>query len=294
MEKIEQYGFAKINLHLDVTGRRPDGFHCVKTVMQSVSLCDKVTLALRSDGEISVSCNAGGVPLDDSNLAARAVRAYCREAGRFFGADITIEKNIPVAAGLGGGSADAAATLKAIRKADSFGMRTASFYGVASELGSDVPFCIAGGTMLGEGKGDILRPLSDMPPCTIVIARGAQGVSTPAAYRMLDEKYSDFADGAYEPRSIVVLRRALDDGDIYGVAANMYNIFEGPVSSIRPEVAQIRSEMLSGGAIGAMMSGSGPSVFGIFTDPSLAAKVAERLRAKDIFACVCKPQNKSE
>lgn len=291
MKTSVQYGFAKINLHLDITGRRDDGFHTVKTVMQGLTLCDKVTFTQRDDDIVTVDCNVSGVPLDDSNLVVRAVREYCKVTGRKIGADIVIEKNIPMAAGLAGGSADAAATLKALRQLDDVGMPIARFYGIASELGSDVPFCIAGGTALGEGKGDLLRPVSSMPECTIVVACGAEGVSTPAAYAMLDKKYRSFAAGEYEPRSTVALKRALDDGDIYGVAANMYNIFEEPISSVRPEVRRIKEDMLSGGAIGAMMSGSGPSVFGIFVDETLADKVCDTLRARGVFACVCKPHN---
>ena len=291
MNTVVQYGFAKINLHLDIAGRRADGFHTVKTVMQSLTLCDTVTLTTRDDSNIILSCNVEGVPLDESNLAARAVKAYRAVSGFDVGVDIAIEKNIPMAAGLAGGSADAAATLKALREIDDVGMPIARLYGIGSELGSDVPFCIAGGTALGEGKGDILRPLSPMPDCTVVVACGKDGVSTPAAYAMLDKKYCGFAEGAYEPRSTAELKRALDDGDIYGVAANMYNIFEEPIASVRPEVGRIKDIMLSGGAIGAMMSGSGPSVFGIFTDADLACKVVTRLREIDVFACTCKPQN---
>ena len=290
MRTTEQYGFAKINLHLDVTGRRPDGFHTVKTIMQSLTLRDKIILTARNDGEISLSCNVPGVPLDESNLAARAVRAYSKVREINIGADIVIEKNIPMAAGLAGGSADAAAVLKAMREIDDGGMPIARLYDTASTLGSDVPFCIAGGTALGEGKGDILRPLSNMPDCTVVVACGTEGVSTPMAYSMLDKKYNNFVEGAYEPRSTAALKRALDDGDIFGVAANMYNIFEGPIAEVRPEVRRIKEIMLSGGAIGAMMSGSGPSVFGIFTDDALAQKTAERLKTLGIFACTCNPQ----
>ena len=291
MKTNEQYGYAKINLHLDVTGRRPDGFHTVKTVMQSLTLCDKITLTVRRDSEITLSCNVPGVPLDESNLASRAVRAYSKVREINVGADIVIEKNIPMAAGLAGGSADAAAVLKAMRHIDSGRMPIARLYGIASELGSDVPFCIAGGTAHGEGKGDILRPLSNMPDCTVVVACGTEGVSTPMAYSMLDKKYNNFVEGAYEPHSTVALKRALDDGDIFGVAANMYNIFEEPIASVRPEVGRIKEVMLNGGAIGAMMSGSGPSVFGIFTDDALARKTVERLKTLGIFACTCNPQS---
>ena len=291
MRTIEQYGFAKINLHLDVAGRRYDGFHTVKTVMQSLSLCDKIALTPRNDGKFTVSCNVSGVPLDASNLAVRAAMAYAKVKGLKFGVDIVIDKNIPMAAGLAGGSADAAAVLKIMRQIDGGAMPIARLYGIASDLGSDVPFCIAGGTALGEGKGDVLRPLSGMPDCTVVVACGNESVSTPMAYSMLDDKYNGFAKGIYEPRSTAALKRALDDGDIFGVAINMYNIFEEPISSVRPEVRQIKEIMLGGGAIGAMMSGSGPSVFGIFTDDALAQKTVERLKTLGIFACTCNPQN---
>lgn len=291
MIPIVRNGYAKINLHLDVTGRMENGFHSVRTVMQSLDLCDTVSVRPREDGKITVSCNVEGVPCDASNLAVRAALEYFRVRGVSMGLDITIDKRIPVAAGLAGGSADAAATLRCVYALDGGRMPIARVYGIASELGSDVPFCIAGGTSYGEGKGDLIRPLSSMPDCTVVVACGGEGVSTPMAYGLLDRKYNGFADGAYQPRSLAALRSALEIGDLVGVARNMYNVFEEPIMEVRPTVRLIKDTMLDGGAIGAMMSGSGPSVFGIYTDADAAARTAGTLRSLGIAAHVCRPKN---
>lgn len=288
---IEICGYAKINLHLDITGKMANGFHSVRTVMQSIDLYDKVRLTPRDDLAVTVRCNVEGVPCDRSNLAVRAVEEYFRVTGRRMGVDIEIEKNIPMAAGLAGGSADAAAALRAIFELDGGSMPIARLYGVASELGADVPFCIAGGTSYGEGKGDILRPMSAMPDCIIVVACGGEGVSTPAAYSLLDSRYSDFSEGAYTPHNLLSLRRALDDGDISALATSIYNIFEQPIMEIRPTVKLIKDIMLECGALGAMMSGSGPSVFGIYTDAEAAKRAAERISEHHIFAAVCAPKS---
>ncbi len=280
-------GYAKINLHLDVTGIMENGFHCVNNIMQSVSLCDTVTLKMREDGIITVDCDIEGVPKNESNLAYRAARLFCERAKASVGADIYIEKNIPMAAGLAGGSADAAATLKGMNELCGAPLSQDELCAIGSELGSDIPFCIVGGAAFADGKGDILHPFPKMPDCIIVVACGGEGVSTPQAYRMLDQKYDSFC--SYTPVDTSALRSAAERGDIVDIAKNTFNIFEQPVLAVRPVAAAIKKAMTDGGAIRAMMSGSGPSVFGIF-DSDEAAEQAARIIAKmGVTPYICRP-----
>lgn len=289
MNAITELGFAKINLHLDIVGRREDGYHDVVTVMQSLSLCDRVTVSLREDAAITVGCNREGVPTDERNLAVRAARLYIDAIGVAYGLHIEIEKKIPMAAGMAGGSADAGATLRALNRLFDKPLDTDALCALGARLGADVPFCIVGGSAYADGRGDCLHPFAPMPDCTIVAACGGEGVSTPWAYRLLDEAYSDFDGTSYVPRSTDALEAAMNDKDIRAVCEAMYNVFEAPVLSARPVAAAIRQMMLDGGALGAMMSGSGPSVFGIFDDSTLAEKVAERLLNDGYFAECCHP-----
>ena len=290
MKKSVHNGYAKINLHLDVTGVLADGFHRVLTVMQSLSLCDTVTLTRVEGDGISVCCNVQGVPLDEKNLAVKAVRKYFERAGIFMGVHIDIEKRIPMAAGLAGGSADAAAALKAINELCGFPLDLEQLCAIASELGSDVPFCLVGGTAMGEGKGDILTPLPKMPNCTIVVACGGEGVLTPWAYRELDRIHGGFLSAdLYTPKDVLPLIDALERKSVEDVAAELYNIFEEPVLACRPQAARLKKTMLEGGAIGALMSGSGPSVFGIFTDDDAAEHTARLIEKLGITPHICKP-----
>ena len=290
MQKYIKKGYAKINLHLDVTGILDNGFHRVATVMQSVSLCDTVTLTKREDDKITISCDVPGVPCNESNLAARATALYLERTGIRMGAHIDIEKHIPMAAGLAGGSADAAATLLAINEACGEPLSLDELCAIASELGSDVPFCLVGGAALGEGKGDVLTPLPKMPDCTLLVACGGEGVSTPWAYRELDRIYGGFLSAdLYAPKDTAALMSALGDGDLGRVASNIYNVFEAPVLSCRPVAASLKDAMLQDGAIGAMMSGSGPSVFGIFEREADALSAAENIGKMGVTPHICKP-----
>ncbi|MBE6577630.1 MAG: 4-(cytidine 5'-diphospho)-2-C-methyl-D-erythritol kinase [Ruminococcaceae bacterium] len=280
-------GYAKINLHLDVTGIMENGFHAVNNIMQSVSLCDTVTLKERLDGVITVDCNIDKVPKNESNLAYRAARLFCERTGVCIGADIYIEKHIPMAAGLAGGSADAAATLKGMNELCAYPLSEDELCAIGGELGSDIPFCIVGGAAFADEKGDVLHPFPKMPDCTIVIACGGEGVSTPLAYRMLDDKYDRFC--SYTPADTLALRKAAECGDIANIAKNTFNIFEQPVLSVRPVAAAIKQAMINGGAIRAMMSGSGPSVFGIFIDEHTAVEAARLISALGVTPHICKP-----
>lgn len=289
MKSITEIGYAKINLHLDITGRREDGYHDVCTVMQSISLCDRVTVTLREDAQITLACNREGVPCDERNLAVRAARLYMDELGTQMGLHIEIDKHIPMAAGMAGGSADAAATLRALNRLLDMPMNTATLCAIGAKLGADVPFCIVGGVAYADGRGDRLAPFAPMPDCTIVAACGGEGVSTPWAYGLLDKTYSNFDGTRYTSHTTDALEAAMREGDLFGVATTMYNVFEAPILAERPVAASVRQSMLKGGALGAMMSGSGPSVFGIFDDAARAAEVAKQLLNKGYFAECCRP-----
>lgn len=293
-KSISVFGYAKINLHLDITGRLDGGYHRVATVMQSVSLCDVVTVTLRDADGFSLACNVEGVPTDSKNLAIRAAELYCQTVGEKPSAHIVIDKKIPMAAGLAGGSTDAAATLIAMNRLHGERLSTQELCLLGAQLGADVPFCMMCGTAYGDGRGDRLDPLPQMPDCAIVVACGGEGVSTPWAYGLLDSLYDDFsANSTYVPREFESLCTALKGKNLLGVCSNLYNIFESGVLPERPVAQKIRQFLTEQGALAAMMSGSGPSVFGIFSDDQLAAQVAESLKKQGVFACVCRPMDRN-
>lgn len=292
MDRIKETGYAKINLHLDITGKRDDGYHTVQTVMQTISLKDEITLTRRRDGEIYVTCNMGGVPTDGSNLAVRAAELYRARIGEVRGFDIDIDKNIPMAAGMAGGGADAAAVLRALNRLYNNPLSVEELCRIAAELGADVPFCVVGGTAYADGRGDILYPFAEMPECALVAACGGKSVSTPWAYRRLDELYRDFDGSSYRPVGTDNLQKAIEGGELSRISQSLYNIFEEPILAERPVAEEIRQCMLDYGALGAMMSGSGPSVFGIFSDDHRAKKAANRLCERGFFAEACRTVKK--
>lgn len=284
MTKVRLKAYAKINLHLDVVSKYGNGYHEVRTVMQTISLCDDVEVGLSEDGKNSIRCDIPSVPTDERNIAWRAADAFFEASGIRGGANIKIVKRIPMAAGMAGGSADGAAVLRALNKLCGYPLSEEALLSLGGRLGADVPFCIRGGTGYADGIGAALHYFPEMPVCHIVAACGKEGVSTPWAYSTLDAKYSDFADGAYTPVSVEPLRSAFESGNTADIAKNMYNIFEGAIEPERPEVTTIKSLMLESGAIGAMMSGSGPSVFGIFDTEDGAMAALKRLGGEGVAA----------
>lgn len=287
---VSVFGYAKINLHLDITGRLENGYHAVNTVMQTISLCDEVTVTLREDETIFASCNISDVPTDEKNLAVRAALLLREAVGGSFGAEIRIQKTIPMAAGLAGGSADAAATLVGLNRLLGEPCSRQQLCEIGSQLGADVPFCIVGGTRFADGKGDVLHDFPKMPECAMVVACEGEGVSTPWAYRRLDEAYGNFEKAfGYLPKSIEPLKQVLTEKNLRGIAETMFNIFEAPVLAERPVAAELRSLFLSSGALGAMMSGSGPSVFAIFASEKDAENAVELLKKKGYRGFLCHP-----
>lgn len=281
-------GYAKINLHLDVVGKMENGYHRVETVMQTVSLYDDVTLSRKKEGGFSLRCNVRDVPTDGRNLAIRAAQLFCEATGVSEHLDIAIDKRIPMAAGMAGGSADAAAVLIGMNRLNGELLSVDELCALGGRLGADVPFCIVGGTAYADGRGEILHPFPSMPACAIVIACAGEGVSTPWAYGLLDERYRDFADASAHG-TLGILREAMVRGDLLEVAHGTYNIFETPVLERRPVAAEIRDSLEKNGALVARMSGSGPSVFGIFAGEREARTAVSALEQQGYHPYLCYP-----
>ncbi len=264
---LESRANGKINLYLDVLSRGEDGFHNIKSIMQSVSLCDRLIVsAARSAGcGISIACDVSYVPCDERNIAYKAAACYLRKSGITAEVNISICKRIPVSGGMAGGSTDAAAVLRALNKLFGGTLSNDKLYEAAKSLGSDVPFCLMGGTALCEGRGEILTPLKSRAKLLLLIVPSSEIVSTPWAYARLDELYGDFCTQSNEARCSL-LEKALEEGDVGGICDNIYNIFESAVLPERPVAKRAKELMLECGARGAMMSGSGPTTFGIFED----------------------------
>ena len=259
---------AKINLTLRILDRRPDGYHELRTVFQTVALHDTVTVT-RRPGPFDVACTQPGVPCDERNLAWQAAVALWRAAGRPgapVGAGVRIVKRIPMAAGLGGGSSNAAAALRGLAGAWGLAMTRAELAAVGASVGADVPFFLWGGTALGLGRGDVIYPLADLSPAWVVLVQPAFGVATAEAYRW----YDDWT-GAGRPAPSV----ALPAGWPFP-ASESGNDLEPPVAARHPELRAIRAVLAGGRASYAAMSGSGSTVFGLFERREAAARAARR------------------
>lgn len=291
MDRIVKKAYAKINLHLDIASRYSDGYHEVHTVMQTLSLCDDVEISLnRSFEGIRLSCDMEEIPVDEKNIAWRAAKLYLEEIGEYeCGIIIDIKKRIPVCAGMGGGSSDAAAVLLGLEEI--FGNRIGlnRLLEIGASIGADVPFCMIGSTAYADGKGDKITPLKPLPDCYVAVAQGGEGVSTPWAYKELDRVFQNFSESSYTPHETSKIMRAIDCSDIAEIASNMYNIFEEVVLTERPVVKQIKDTFIEHGALGAMMSGSGTAVFGIFNDKEKAIVAIETAKREGYFACLSRP-----
>ena len=278
MDSVTITAPAKINLNLNITGRLDNGYHTLMTVMQSISLCDKVTVSLNGSGNISVSCSDPSIPADSSNIAFKAAEAFFKATGIEQGADIKIEKNIPSQAGLGGGSADGAAVFYALNRLCKDPLSEEELCSLSAETGADIPFCLKGGTALCEGIGEIITPLPPLPDCFIVIGKGSEGISTKDAYAEADRSPEtaacDFDVSLYSC------------GDIRRIASHCSNSFEkvAPLDEIR----RIKGMMLGYGALCAVMSGSGSAVAGLFNGKAEAEEICAVLKEDGYFSCVCK------
>ena len=277
--------FAKINLYLDVTGKRQNGYHELVTVMQSVSLADTLHVS-RISGEGIVLKTDADLPTDGNNLICRAASAYFERSGKPFGISVELQKKIPMQAGLGGGSADAAAMLKALNEMDGNRFSLQELCEIGATVGADVPFCIMGGTQLCRGIGEEMKPIENHLKGTLLIAIGGEGVSTPVAFGELDRRHDDFKRGERGGCPTALLE-AMQAGDVTAAAPHFFNLFEEVICPMRPFVEQIKGMMLKSGAVAAMMSGSGPSVWGFFQSEKQAEAAQKEIAAIGAQAFVC-------
>jgi len=283
---IQLNSYAKINLSLAVLGRRHDGFHDIESIMQSISLNDTITLSLDEDeeSEIRISCNDPAIPTDERNLVWKAATLLFQCWGISPGLDINIEKRIPSEAGLGGGSSNAATVLCGLNNLMKISVDDYRLFDLATEIGSDVPFFLTGGTALVHGRGEEIHHLPNVRPFWLSIIKPPFGISTAWAYKRLDEirKASPDLQATSSKRMIECIER--DGGK--DLAKLLVNDLEAPVLQERPEISNIKSELLHAGAQGALMSGSGSAVFGIFEteDEALAASRALSSRGQTFTA----------
>lgn len=274
MDTIDVKALAKINIGLDVTGIREDGYHEVRMIMQTVNLFDKLTVTKTADGSVSMKTNLRYLPVDDDNLCIKAAKLLINEFNIKEGVEITLEKHIPVAAGMAGGSTDGAAVLFAVNRLFNLGLSKKDMMERGVKLGADVPYCVMRGTALAEGIGEVLSPLPPMIKCPVLIAKPGISVSTKQVYEALDAKF----DSVTHP-DIDQLISDIEAKDLHKLCAHMGNVLEEVTIPMHPIIADIKQNMLDNGAVGAMMSGSGPTVFGFFEDNKTARKAKDALTA---------------
>lgn len=270
---MEVQAFAKLNLTLDVLGKRPDGYHDMKMVMQSITLTDTIQVELGGEG-IRVTSNVPFLPTNEKNLAVAAALRFYEALGREMGGlSLDLDKHIPVCAGMAGGSSDAAAVLRALNELEGKPFTAMELAKVGEKVGSDVPYCVLGTTALAEGRGEVLTNLPALPKCWVVVCKPDFPVSTPELFGKIDR-----CKVRCRPDTDGVLR-ALEAGDLEGVARRMYNVFEDVLPPRqRDRVLDIKNTLIQGGALGANMSGTGPTAFGLFREEEAARAVYGQLK----------------
>lgn len=265
---------AKINIGLDVTGRRENGYHDVRMIMQTLSLCDTLVMERIPEDTILLSCSDPELPVDDTNLIIMAVKAIKEKFQIKEGAAVHVIKRIPIAAGMAGGSADAAAALKGMSLLFGLDLNGDALCATGVRLGADIPYCLMEGTALSEGIGEILTPLPPMPHCRVLIVKPPFPVSTQSVYERLDlirEPIHPDIDG---------IIRGLTQNRLESIVPLLGNILESVTIAAHPIIREFRELLMSLGALGSLMCGSGPSVFGLFTDPDAMKQAALSLHSK--------------
>ena len=264
--------FAKINLGLDVLGKREDGYHEVRMIMQTIRMYDQLDMRKSVEPGIHLTTNKKYIPVDENNLVWRAAKLMMDTCGIMEGVSIHLHKVIPVAAGMAGGSSDAAATLVGMNRLFHCGLSKEKLMELGVQIGADVPYCVLRGTALAEGIGEKLTVLPPMPDCWILIGKPGISVSTKYVYTTLD-----LNTNTVHP-DIDGMKKALEDGNLYGITERMGNVLQDVTIPAYPEVERIKEQMQTLGAVNAMMSGSGPTVFGIFDNEEKAQEACQKLR----------------
>ena len=290
MNRISLKAMAKINLGLDVVGKRPDGYHELRMVMQMINLYDKVNIEKTPKNGIQVETNLSFLPVNENNIVYKAAKLLMDEFHIQDGVKISLEKHIPVAAGMAGGSSDGAAVLFGMNRLFNLRLSKRELMARGVRLGADVPYCLLRTTALSEGIGEILTTLEPMPDCTIVVAKPAVSVSTKTVFGKLK------LDEIRQHPDIDAIVRAINDGDLGAIADHMGNVLETVTIRDYPVIGEIKELMKTMGARGALMSGSGPTVFGIFDDEAAAKNVWSALKngslARQVF--LTRPVNVSQ
>lgn len=291
MDTLQLKAYAKINLGLDVVRRREDGYHEVRMIMQTVKLFDKLTFYLSEEPGIRIKTNLGFLPVDKNNLVYKAVKLLQDTYHVEKGMEIDLFKCIPVAAGMAGGSSDCAAALVGASRLFGLGLSRKELMELGVKLGADVPYCVLRGTALSEGIGEVLTPLPPIPDCHILIAKPAVSVSTKYVYEHLD------AEGVKTHPDIDGMIAAIREGSLKGITDRMENVLETVTILKYPVIEEIKNCMNEQGAMNALMSGSGPTVFGIFEreEDAYVAKrlIQERKLANQVYVVLPFHQNKS-
>lgn len=281
MNRLELNAYAKVNLGLDVLRRREDGYHELRMIMQTVDLYDTLTLEKTEDQGISMTCNIEGLSCDESNLVCKAAKLMFEEYNLPGGIRMHLEKRIPMAAGMAGGSTDAAAIFNGINELYDLGVSKERLCELGVKVGADVPYCIVGGTALSEGIGEVLTMLPNVPDCVVLIAKPDFDVSTKYVFENLHANSL-----TYHP-DIDAMADAIRAGDLAGVVKVMDNVLETVTEAKYTEITDIKNVMKGHGAMRAMMSGSGPTVFGLYENKKDAEQAADEIRnrnlAKQVF-----------
>lgn len=276
MEQITQKAFAKINIGLDVLHRRNDGYHEVRMIMQTVDICDDLFFEKTRQPGIVLKTDHEELPVDGDNLICKAASLLFQEKGITEGVKITLAKRIPIAAGMAGGSSDAAAAMRGLNELFQMGYSLQELQELGVKLGADIPYCLIGGTMLSEGIGEILTPLPAPPDCFLVVAKPDINVSTGFVYGNLH------ADTLTDHPDIDGMINALQTRDLKGITGRLGNVLETVTAREYPIIDELKGLLRGKGAENALMSGSGPTVFGIFTDRSMAEAAAEAVREQKL------------
>ena len=284
MTTLYEGAFAKLNLTLDVLGKREDGYHNIKSIMQTISIRDDVEIDVGTGKPWTLECSQEGIPTDERNLAWKAAKVYCDGLKKDpNGLTIRITKRIPSGAGMGGGSADAAAVLRALNRHYGSPLSILALAELGAQVGSDVPFCVLCGTAMCEGRGELLRKLPDMPDCVFVVCKPDFSVSTPELYKKIDQvaipKHPDH----------MAMESALLAGDVAKVADLIYNVFDPVVTADHLEINYIKSICNSYGALGMQMTGSGSAVYAIMPSFEYAAVVCNMLKDNYPNVFIAKP-----